>query len=110
MKEEVVKAVEALRTNGHVTTNDYIAIDKALRDQEAEIAGLRSDLRDADERSALRSRERTEAVQRAEQAEALLRDIKAWDVDGSLDPKRESLFLLPIELRYRLAHLTKDAP
>src|SRR5690349_13823163 len=45
---------------------------QALRDQGAEIARLRDDLADADERAVLRSRERTEAVLRAEKAEALL--------------------------------------
>lgn len=38
--------------------------------------------------------------------EALLRDIKAWDLASALDPKRESLFALPLDLRQRItAHL-----
>jgi hypothetical protein len=49
------------------------AIRAHLEAQEAEIARLRADLSDADERADLRNRERTESVVRAEKAEAMLR-------------------------------------
>jgi hypothetical protein len=57
---------------------DVEVLVKALRDQEAEIAGLRADLSDADERAAMRNRERTEAVMRAKKADWLLRECAAF--------------------------------
>jgi hypothetical protein len=45
-----------------------------LVELEAETAGLRADLHDADERCLIRSRERTAATRRAEKADALLRE------------------------------------
>jgi hypothetical protein len=83
---DVEKAVERMLTplpeswlkgaTAEADARDMALIAQHLRDQEAEIAGLRADLSDADERAAMRNRERTEAVMRAEKAEALLRECR----------------------------------
>ena len=85
MNADVEKAVErAVRHTDFgrpLLAADLQTIRQALRDQEAEIVGLRADLSDADERAAMRNRERTEAVMRAEKAEALLREAYCHGYD-----------------------------
>lgn len=67
MNADVERAVEALRSNSSVPTDDYVLIEKALRDQEAEIERTRNI---SDGNAELYQHE----VLRTEKAEALLRE------------------------------------